>query len=275
MPRALLPQHQTQAPSATAPAPPAAGADAPKEDGEHAAHGCGGPAARIALAHTGYPDDSNGPAAPDTTNPTTPASTPACVAASACTSQQHATLHHAKNSAPQRCVPGQGRWPSDASNPTSATAAASSGSSSGSSGNGHADPAGSRDPAPDGTGSDLPKADSAPDAPDATNGNEPSTDRQRSWWPYRSRNGASRNSAAATVGAGGLTPSSAAARNAEATHDVSSSAGSADEHGPSARDGSGTWRCSAQTTTSAPGSLTKPIADSQVSQLTHAAAAGA
>lgn len=275
MPCTLLPQHQTQAPSATAPAPPAAGADASKEDGEHAAHRRGRPAARIAITHAGHANNSNGPAAPDTTNPTTPASAPACVTASACTSQQHATLHHAKNSAPQRCVPGQGRWPGDASNSTSAATASSSGSSSGGSGNGHADPAGSRDPAPDGTGSNLPKADSAPDAPDATDGNEPSTDRQRSWWPYRSRNGARRNSAAATMGAGGLTPSSAAARNAEAIHDVSSSARSANEYGPSARDGSGTWRCSAQTATSAPGGLTKPTADSQVSQLTYAAAAGA
>lgn len=77
------------------------------------------------------------------------------------------------------------------------------------------------------------------------------------------------------MGAGGPTPSSAAARNAEAIHDVSSPAGSADEYGTSARDGSGTWRCSAQTTPSAPGGLTKPTADSQVSQLAHAAAAGA
>lgn len=275
MPGALLPQHQTQAASAAASAPLATGTDAPKEDGEHAADWCGGPAAGVALAHTSHPDDSDGPAAPDAANPAAPASAAARLAASARASQQHAALLHAENSAPQRRVPGQGRWPGDSSDSTPATSAAGSGASSSSGGNGHADPAGGGDPAADGPGSDFPEADSAPDAPDAADGNEPSADSQRSRWPYRSRHGAGRNSAAASMGAGGLTPSSAAAGDAEAIHDVRGPAGSADEYGTSARDGPGPRRRSAQTTASAPGSLTKPPADSQVSQLTHAAAAGA
>lgn len=275
MPGALLPQHQTQASSTAASAPPATGSDAPKEDGKYAADRCGGPAAGVALTNTGHPDNSNRPATHDATNSSAPASAPACLAASACASQQHATLQHAENSAPQRCVPGQGRWPGDSSNSTPAASATGSGSSSSSSGNGHADPEGSGDPTTDGAGSDFPKADSAPDAPDAAHGNESSADSQGSWWSHRSRNGAGGDPAAAALGAGWLASSSTAAGDAEAIHDVSSPARSANEYGTSARNGPGTWRCSAKTATSAPGGLTEPTADTQVSQLTHAAAAGA
>lgn len=273
MPCALLPQHQAKAPAAAAAAPAPAGPDASQEDGQHAADGRGGAAAGPALPNSCHSNHTNGPTASHP--PDAPA--PAPLSAPAHPAQQHAALF-AQDSSPWPCVPGQGSRPGDASNPSADCSATPSRTPTCSGGDGNADSEGSGDTAPDGPRADFSTADPAPDAPDASNGPhgyEPAPHGQRSQRAFGARDGACRDAATTTLGPRRVASTPATpVWDAEAGHDVSVTARSALEHGSPARTGPG--RCEpSQTRHCISTSLTKPSADSQVSQLSPAAAAGA